>query len=39
MLRAALATAGAHEATLPGAVQAFLHPQGVEVVVRPTGYG
>ena len=39
MLRAALATAGAHEATLPGTVQALLHPQGVAVLIRPTGYG
>ena len=34
MLRAALATAGVHEAPAPDNAQALLHPQGPEGLVR-----
>ena len=39
MLRAALATAGAHEADVRDAIQEVLHTQGAAVVAGERGYG
>ena len=39
MLRAALATAGAHEAPAGGTAQAVLHQELAALVVRPPGHG